>query len=95
PERGDAGARVATPLSIQSAGTEYVARLARLSTEAEQLTPAEREEARQVALAILYAATLELLGDSENDEMLEAAAQLIYSRRQAERSPGEDGTLWF
>ncbi len=89
----DAG--VATPLSIQSAGSEYVARLARFSAEAEQLTATERGEARQVALAILYAATLELLRESEDDELLATAAQLIFSRRQAERDSEHDGALWF
>ena len=48
------------PFSIQSAGTGYVASLAMLSEMREQLTPEQREQARQVALAVLSGAIAEL-----------------------------------
>lgn len=84
-----------TPLAIQLAGTEYVARVADFSSDASNLTTSERSEARQVALAILYAASVELLRESEDDDLLTLVARLIESRRQAERDPQVTGTLWF
>jgi hypothetical protein len=51
---------VNVPLSIQSAGTGYVASLALLSEMRDQLTPEQHEQARQVALAVLIGAIAEL-----------------------------------
>jgi hypothetical protein len=48
------------PLSIQTAGTGYVASLAMLSEMRDRLTPDQREQARQVALAVLSGAIAEL-----------------------------------
>jgi hypothetical protein len=48
------------PLSIQSAGTGYVASLALMSGMRDRLTPEQREQARQVALAVLSGAIAEL-----------------------------------
>ena len=53
------------PLSIQSAGTGYVASLAMLSEMRERMTPEQREQARQVALAVLSGAIAELASAGE------------------------------
>jgi anti-sigma-K factor RskA len=88
-------AGLSAPISIQSAGSRYVARLAEFTQQASTLTPEEREEARQVAVAILYAATMELLQDQENDELLNAVARLVWSKRQALSNPGHPDAVWF
>ena len=82
-------------ISSQSAGSEYVARLAQFGADANGLSDDVREEARQVALATLYAASIELLRESEDDEFLATVAQLIFSRRQANRYPEHAGAIWF
>ncbi len=86
---------LSTPISIQSTGSRYVASLAQFTEQSPELTPEEREEARQVALAIMYAATAELLQDQENDELLEAVARLFHSKRQSLRNPEHRDAVWF
>jgi hypothetical protein len=48
------------PMSIQGAGTGYVAALALYSELRDRLTPAQRDQARQAALAVLSGALAEL-----------------------------------
>ena len=88
-------AALSAPISIQSAGSRYVASLAQFTEQSPELMPEEREEARQVALAILYAATAELLQDQENDELLKAVTRLLYNKRQALRNPEHPDAVWF
>jgi hypothetical protein len=88
-------ADLSAPISIQSTGSQYVASLAQFTEQASGLTSEEREEARQVALAIMYAATAELLQDQENDELLEAVARLFYQKRQSLRNPEHPDAVWF
>lgn len=88
-------AEISAPLSIQTAGSAYVARLAEFRSRAPELSEARRQEARQVALAILYAATIELLKESDEDDLLAAVAQLIFSRRQSQRYPEPTDVIWF
>jgi hypothetical protein len=90
-----AEADLSSPISIQSTGSRYVASLAQFTERASELTVEEREEARQVALAIMYAATAELLLDQENDELLEAVARLVYQKRQSLRNPQHRDAVWF
>jgi hypothetical protein len=66
------------PLAIQSAGSQYVASLAVLSQAYPQLTVEQQRTAREVALAALLGAAIELLRDSgDDDTALRAAADLI------------------
>lgn len=65
------------PLTIQSAGSEYVASLARFNGEAAGLSTEQRRVAREVALTVLYGAALELLRSSAEDEALEGAVRLL------------------
>lgn len=69
-------------LSIQDAGSRYVASLARFSGEAGSLSPSQRRVAREVALAAIYGATLELLRESQGDETLEEVANMVATRRE-------------
>lgn len=78
---GPVEAAESLPLSLQSAGSRYVASLARFSEEAESLTPGQRQVAREVALATIYGATLELLRESEDDRTLQAVLQMVAARR--------------
>lgn len=90
---GDAGARegalrvpgstesVSLPLSIQSAGSEYVATLARFSGTSNQLPDEQREIAREVAMTVLYGAALELLEAIGDDQLLEQLVSEIGRRR--------------
>lgn len=83
---GPAGAvqqPVSLPLSIQSAGTRYVAQLARFSGQADALTPEERRTAREVALAALYGAAVELLREAGEDEALRIVVETVAGRREA------------
>lgn len=59
-------------LSIQNAGTGYVSSLALLSEMRAELTPNERRQAREVAVAVLAGALAELLlsGDEVEPESL-------------------------
>jgi hypothetical protein len=68
--------------SIQDAGSQYVASLARFSGESRSLSPRQRRVAREVALATIYGATLELLRESSDDEMLKAVVKLVVTRRE-------------
>ncbi len=86
---------LSVPLSIQSTGSDYVAALAKLSDESDELTEAQLDEARDVTLAVLYGVVVELMRDSGEDEMLSTIAQLIHSRRQAIRNPEFEGAIWF
>ncbi len=54
------------PLSIQQAGTSYVSSLALFSEMNAQLTPEQRRQAREVALAVLSGAVAELLVSAED-----------------------------
>lgn len=69
-------------LSIQDAGSRYVATLASFSGEVGNLSPAQRRVAREVALATIYAATLELLRESQDDETLRTVAGMVATRRE-------------
>ncbi len=77
---------LSVPTSIQAKGTEYVAALARLTELSQELTPEEREQSRQVALAVLYGAALELLRYAPNDPV----AASVYRSVSGERLPGGD-----
>jgi len=72
---------VSLPLSIQSAGSRYVASLARFSETAPSLSPEQRQTAREVALALLYSATIELVRESRDDDILRTVSQLVEERR--------------
>lgn len=72
---------VSLPLSIQSAGTRYVAALARFSGQSDALAAEERQVAREVALAALYGATVELLREAGEDDVLSLVAEMVAARR--------------
>lgn len=84
-----------TPLAIQAAGSRWVAHLAAFTDSAPALAPAEREQARQVALAALYAASIELLRQTEDDDLLATVAELIEVRRQADRESSRPEPVSF
>lgn len=86
---------LALPISIQTAGSDYIATLAQYSDQASSLTEAERQEAQDVALAVLYGVVIELLRESGDDDMLATIAQLLHSRRQSLRNPELEGVIWF
>jgi hypothetical protein len=87
---GEAG----TPLAIQESGTRYVADIARFAVLSPGLPRAEREEARQAAVAILYAAIL-ALQEEEDEELLEAAEGLMHSLRRSQQQTASPGVVWF
>lgn len=81
------------PYEIQSAGSEYVVSLARFARVRDTLQPTEQQKAREVAFAILYGATLELMKQAEDDDVLRAVAQLVSSevvRMSPQRTEGLD-----
>lgn len=92
PVRMEEAETTSVPLSIQSTGSRHLASLARFTEEAEKLTPEQRRTAREVALAMLAGAALELLRESENSESLRAAADLIAATQEAQytASPGTE-----
>ncbi len=62
-------------VSIQASGTHYVSSLALLSEMRSQLSAEERQQAKEVALAVLNGAMAELLAEgdaAERDELFEA-----------------------
>jgi hypothetical protein len=75
------GDAVSLPLAIQSAGSFYVASLTRLSSDANALSSEERRVAREVGLAALYAASLELSRESIDDEDLRAMVEMVGEKR--------------
>lgn len=83
------------PLVLQSAGSRYVASLARFSGEANSLTPRQRQVAREVALATIYGATLELLRESGDDQTLQAVLQMVAARRNEIGAAGSPGSQSF
>lgn len=92
PEAG--GVQEGTPVAIQTSGSRYVANLARFAEHAPALGTAEREEAREAAVAVLYAAVTELLAQ-EDDELLAITARLMYSLRQSQYGTDTEGVLLF
>lgn len=82
------------PLAIQASGTRYVSDLTRFAQNAPGLSASEREEARQAAVAILYSAVIALQTEAD-DELLEAAGQLIHSLRRSQRGPATERVFWF
>lgn len=83
------------PLSIQSAGTRYVATLARFTGEADGLAAEERRLAREVALAALYGAAVELLREAGEDDVLRAVAEMVAVRRGTMSGDGGPSALSF
>jgi hypothetical protein len=71
-----------------------VADIARFAVLAPGLPRAEREEARQAAVAILYAAIL-ALQEEEDEELLEAAEGLMHSLRRSQQQTASPGVVWF
>ena len=69
------------PIAIQSEGTEYVAAITRLAELGDSLTPQEREQAREVAVAVLYAAALQLLRDAPQDAVAETIYETVAEQR--------------
>lgn len=84
-----AGEAHAIPLVIQSAGSEYVAGLARLSSPQTELTPEQRRLGREVAATVLYAAVMELVSESESAPALRSAARLIAAHRDLVRDASD------
>ena len=76
-------ARADLPYSIQSAGSQYVATLAMFSGRADSLSVEERRIAREVALAALYSASLELLREAGDDDVLRTITEMVAERRTA------------
>ena len=70
------------PLTIQSAGSQYIASLARLTEAADRLSPEQRLVAREVALSALLGAALELVREDEGDPTLSRAAALISEKKE-------------
>jgi hypothetical protein len=87
PMRMDDFEIASVPLSIQSTGSRHMASLARFTEESELLTPEQRRTAREVALAMLAGAALELLRESGTSESLRAAADLIAVTQEAQYTP--------
>jgi hypothetical protein len=73
------------PLEIQASGSRYIATLARFSAESEMLPEDQRKMAREVALAVMYSAALELLSEGGEDQVLQSVANLVIERRTSLR----------
>lgn len=77
------------PASIQAEGTRYVAALTRLTESADSLTPEQREQARQVALAVLYGAALELMRYAPEDPVAADVYRSVVPQRRRGYDAGE------
>ena len=90
------------PLSIQQAGTSYVTSLALFSEMNAQLSPEQRRQAREVALAVLSGAIAELLVSTQvedaplgGDDELQLSGELLELLRAGARSETADETaIW-
>lgn len=89
-----AAVEAGTPLAIQESGTRYVADIARFADLSPELPRAEREEARQAAVAILYAGIL-ALQEEQDEELLEAAEGLMHSLRRSQQQTASPEVVWF
>lgn len=85
----DAGQTLTSPdgeltvsLSVQAAGSEYVASLADLGARTDRLSADQRRVAEEVALTVLYAAIVELDRAVEDDRVLRSVADLVSARRR-------------
>ena len=88
-----AGSPVQTvSMSIQQRGTAYLTEVAKLSETAGTLSPEQLEEARQVALAILYGAAMELVRAAPDDELADAIVRSLRARRQGDP---DERLLWY
>ncbi len=78
------------PLLIQTYGSQYVAEMARMSETIDQMTPEERQQAREVALAVLYGAATEILRAGPQDDAAASVAKVLLAQRQIAT---DDGSL--
>lgn len=81
------------PLSIQAAGTRYVASVALLTELQDRLTPAQLDEAREVAFSALSGALAELVG-TRDDDTAGRIVQTLLSRGLPARA-GSDPIVWY
>ena len=75
-------------IAIQAAGTGYVASLALLSEMRERLTVVQREQARQVALAVLTGALAELAA-AEDGRLPNGVLRTVLSHGVTTGGPGD------
>jgi hypothetical protein len=93
PSRSAAGpvAPADLPLAIQSAGTEYITAVSQFADLRDSLDSAERAQAREAALAVLYGVVVELMrleaGDAEFARVIQAA--------MARQRAAAEAVLWF
>lgn len=78
------------PLLIQTYGSQYVAEMARMSETIDKMTPDERQQAREVALAVLYGAATEILRAGPQDDAAASVAKVLLAQRQIAT---DDGSL--
>ena len=78
------------PLSIQTHGSQYVAEMARMAETIDQMTPDERQQAREVALAVLYGAAAEILRAGPQDDAAASVAKVLLAQKQIAT---DDGSL--
>lgn len=83
------------PTAIQSSGSEWVASISRLRESEAGLDPEQVEQARQVALAVMYGAALELVRNSPDDEMAAAVYRALSIERRNQAAEGEQTRVWF
>ena len=76
------------PLSIQTHGSQYVAEMARMAETFEELSPDEREQAREVAIAVLFGAAAELLRAVPEDDSAASVARVLLAQKQIANADG-------
>jgi hypothetical protein len=69
------------PLEIQASGSRYIATLARFSAESQSLPLEQRQIAREVAMAVMYSAAIQLLEEGGEDAVLQSVANMVIERR--------------
>ncbi len=86
----EAAFAASVPLSIQTHGSRYIAEMARMSETIDQMTPEERQQAREVALAVLYGAAAEILRAGPQDDAAASVAKVLLAQKQIAT---DDGSL--
>lgn len=83
------------PLTIQHSGSDYISSLTHLSDVAGALSDEEKEQARQVALAVLYGAAVELLRQQPDDPVAARLFETIRAEREQASRPDQEPGIWF
>jgi hypothetical protein len=91
PDGGQVNAMADLPMAIQSAGTDYITAVGRFADLRDSLSINDRDQAREVALAVLYGVVVELLRSEAADPEFARVIQAAMARQRA----ASEAVLWF